>query len=104
MYREGNKLWFKDGTGSPIAGTLRLRYAPAVDDLSSDDASATYDYIPAEYLDMVVARATVDLLPAGTSSAMKWERRWGERLRQMREASSRTVHDGPARVQMVDDW
>ena len=103
MYREANKLFFNAPEGAPGSFTLRLRYAAAVADINAADLSAEYALIPEEWLDLVVIRATLDLIPGGGAGRFKWERRWTERLDLMQRTGTRRIHQGPVSIRPVDD-
>lgn len=104
MYREGNTLYFNDPGGAPGSMTLLLRYSAAVDDLDGTDTTAEYDYIPEEWLDLIVMRATMDLLPAANAGRYKWKERYVDRTAVLGRSAQLAVHDSPSRVKMVDAW
>jgi hypothetical protein len=105
LYLEGTKLYFYDAGGAPETGTLRLRYAAAVDDLTGKDNEETFSFIPAELCDLIVLTATIELLPGSAKDAHgKYEARLRERFDSALRLGQRPVSDGPAGIKWADEY
>jgi len=99
LYRQGNTLRFDSESGAFTAMTLVLRYAAQVADLDGTDETARYDLFPQEWLDLIVNRATLMLMPASLAQARaKFAEVLRDRLAQLRVSRQRQIHDGPAFV------
>lgn len=106
MYPERNTLWFMtaDGTGAAQDMTIRLRYSSYVPDLTLSDGDAEYDDIPENWIDLLLIRATLRLLPGGSGGRAKWEALLnGREAHMIRNAKSR-VRTEPMRMRMDQDY
>jgi hypothetical protein len=103
MYPENDKLFFSPATGAPEALTLRLRYVATSADLTEDGLGSAYDNIPAEWTDLIVLQAVLDLLPGGFKARQKYVARLAERKNSLLIGMARRINQRPMRVRPTRD-
>lgn len=105
MYPEGDKLYFQSSSGelAEQSLTLRLRYAAVVPDLDLSDGDSEYDDIPNEWMDLLIIRTMLRLLPAKSSGYEKWSALQTKAEQQLLLSGKQFVKTGPLRITMDED-
>lgn len=102
MYPEGDKFYFADPEGAPYGLTLRLRYASYIPDAT--DTDDRYRDLPVDWQRLVVLKAALALLPAGSDAHEKWQRAHQTQLVNLSSSLNRARRDTPPMIHSVDGW
>jgi hypothetical protein len=98
LWRQRGSLWFSGNTGAPSDMTLMLYYHTNVPNLTGQDLTSSYGYIPEEWTDMIGMQAVLDLLPGVHPGRIKWTMRRDERLGELVASRGRFIADHPLHI------